>query len=314
MKITELIRVCFVATLTIFILTCLNKFLEKSNYSYENRNLPSDLKNTVEIGSKLPIRTKLVKKDTIASSIKVTASASSVRSQRDVVNKIEITKPRQPKTQEQAVSLPLPLINKVVKPKEIASASLVSSSSSSFSSSSSSSLPPPSSSFPSSSLSSSSSSSWFSRIQSTTNQQTQLNPNCPSSVSDLYRKNESSLNSNGLGLKWCEDKRDSFNVVLGRNWGGLPREMQIMWDEAKCNELLVLNKLQTCDERWGWKSFDDWRANVKTYIAGQSSVICASNLKTSTFCRLGNVTLDFSKVEVMGRSRAFHERILTTYG
>lgn len=92
-------------------------------------------------------------------------------------------------------------------------------------------------------------------------------------------------------LAWCKERVKRDNVQLGKSWGRMNKEQQMKWDKVKCNEIIARGKLQTCDERWGWASFDDWLKNSKTIIEGASSVKCAANVKTSTFCQVCQIVI-----------------------
>lgn len=108
---------------------------------------------------------------------------------------------------------------------------------------------------------------------------------CSTSVKEKYSAIDSSSNF-GNDLKWCQETIKRDKVVIGRSWGRMSKESQLRWDAVKCNELLSLGKLQTCDQRWGWTSFDDWLSNSKTIVSGISNVTCVVNIKTSTFCQV----------------------------
>lgn len=74
--------------------------------------------------------------------------------------------------------------------------------------------------------------------------------------------------------------------------------------------LLKLGKLQSCAQRWGWASITDWlstSSSITSATTSYSHVSCAHDVKTSTFCRFQNVTLDFSKVKYMKKSRTFED-------
>lgn len=137
---------------------------------------------------------------------------------------------------------------------------------------------------------------------------------CPASLQSLYRQSEGSSGSDVKDVEWCKRMRDQFGVILGRSWGGLPRQSQKEWDHSKCNELLKVGKRQSCDQRWGWSYFNEWLNSRRTLVSGQSTVTCAADIKTSTFCKYSNVQLDFSKVSIDGSSRGFKLGFLTTYG
>eukprot|EP01034_Spumella_vulgaris_P033020 gene33020-40751_t len=94
----------------------------------------------------------------------------------------------------------------------------------------------------------------------------------------------------------------------------MSKSSQMQWDKVKCNELLSRGKLQTCDERWGWASFDDWLREETNIVSGVSNVSCVVNVKTSTYCQHDNILVDFSKLGQTGASRTFEEGFLTTFG
>jgi hypothetical protein len=107
---------------------------------------------------------------------------------------------------------------------------------------------------------------------------------CDSSVHEKYSAPD--LSSSVESLKWCKDTIVRDRVVIGRSWGSMSKDSQMRWDKIKCNELLSRGKLQTCDERWGWKSFDDWLSDEKVIVSGVSDVSCVVNIKTSTYCHV----------------------------
>ena len=136
---------------------------------------------------------------------------------------------------------------------------------------------------------------------------------CPSSVSESYALPDE-VDGAHKGLSWCKQMKSNYGVILGRSWGGLPREAQKEWDRSKCNEQLKLGKLQSCEERWGWSYLNNWLKSARTLVRGQSTVTCGSEIKTSTFCRYANVVVDFSKATVSLSSRAFARGFVHTYG
>ena len=76
-------------------------------------------------------------------------------------------------------------------------------------------------------------------------------------------------------------------VNIGRSWGSLSKSDKQLWDTYKCNELLTIGKLQSCDQRWGWNYFKDWSDNAVNVVEGSiSNVTCMKDLKTSTFCQV----------------------------
>jgi hypothetical protein len=136
---------------------------------------------------------------------------------------------------------------------------------------------------------------------------------CPASYAERY-KSSSSSSSSAQDLKWCQDTRDTYNVVIGLSWGGLLGPKRKEWDTRGCNDLLKLGKLQTCDERYGWKFCTDWMKNLQTIVSGTSEVKCATNLKATVYCRSKDVVIDFSKAKPSGLSRSFSRGFLQTYG
>lgn len=88
--------------------------------------------------------------------------------------------------------------------------------------------------------------------------------------------------------------------------------------------LLSFGKLQSCEQRWGWRSISDWLTTAEVYVKsetksdstsssgstnnsiGLSRVECAKSFKTSVFCQFMNVTLDFSKVFIYENTRQFN--------
>lgn len=137
---------------------------------------------------------------------------------------------------------------------------------------------------------------------------------CPAATKEAY----ASPNDNDAKARmdWCNERKNKYNVHIGRSWGGLSKAMQLEWDAKKCNELLNVGKALSCDETWGWQSFEDWMSpnNMKTIVKGRGSVKCASNFKESTFCQLKSTVLDFSKLGVQGQSRSFGSGFLQAFG
>lgn len=62
----------------------------------------------------------------------------------------------------------------------------------------------------------------------------------------------------------------------------------------KCNELLNVGKLQSCDQRWGWSFLSEWVARSLPVVQGVSNVTCARDVKSSVFCQV--LTVDYSLV------------------
>ena len=60
---------------------------------------------------------------------------------------------------------------------------------------------------------------------------------CGASVKEAYNKSPTHI-SGGKSLEWCKQMQENYEVILGRSWGHLPKNMQKIWDGSKCNELL----------------------------------------------------------------------------
>lgn len=114
---------------------------------------------------------------------------------------------------------------------------------------------------------------------------------CPASVHSKYSSPDETSTFES-DLAWCKERVKRDRVSVGKSWGSMTKAQQMKWDKVKCNEIIVKGKLQTCDQRWGWGSFDEWLKNSKTVIEGASTVTCASNIKTSTFCQVRMVSID----------------------
>jgi hypothetical protein len=86
--------------------------------------------------------------------------------------------------------------------------------------------------------------------------------------------------------KWCNSMIAAHKVQIGRNWGSLSKPQQMMWDTKKCNELLNVGTLLSCDERYGWKYFENWLKNKKIIFSNSSNVECIQDFKTSGYCKV----------------------------
>ena len=82
--------------------------------------------------------------------------------------------------------------------------------------------------------------------------------------------------------------QSNYGVIIGRSWGRLAGAHRSKWEEIKCNELISIGALQSCDQRYGWRFIDEWRNKVVPVVTGTSTVTCSSNLKESTFCKVGS--------------------------
>mgnify|MGYP006444236339 FL=1 len=87
---------------------------------------------------------------------------------------------------------------------------------------------------------------------------------CPASVNERYSAPTTSRG--GKSKAWCMTMKSRHNVIMGKSWGSMYREDQKRWDSAKCNELIKLGKLQTCDERYGWQFMKQWRNKLSNVI------------------------------------------------
>jgi hypothetical protein len=157
---------------------------------------------------------------------------------------------------------------------------------------------------------------------------------CPASVNERYSAPTTSRG--GKSKAWCMTMKSRHNVIMGKSWGSMYREDQKRWDSAKCNELIKLGKLQTCDERYGWQFMKQWRNKLshvikpssasaslkedgsgnpdKDDIYQDSDVKCIEELKTSTFCKMKNIVIDFSRMHTGGSSRSFNQGFIQTFG
>ena len=127
---------------------------------------------------------------------------------------------------------------------------------------------------------------------------------CGASVKEAYNESPTHI-SGGKSVKWCKQMQENYEVILGRSWGHLPKNMQKIWDGSKCNELLKRGKIQSCDERYGWSFLNNWRKEFVRAVDGYSKIDCIEELKSSTFCRMRNVTVDYTKAPVAGGTRSF---------
>lgn len=144
---------------------------------------------------------------------------------------------------------------------------------------------------------------------------TSQNNICSSDVRIKYNAIDSEASTS---LEWCRAKHKMYSVKLGRSWGSLPKQMQKAWEKYNCNEIIALGSIQSCDQRWGWKSFDLWRNNSKEVVTPNkptdSRVKCIENIKTNTYCHNHRVVIDFSKMSHQDKTRKFGTGFYTTYG
>jgi hypothetical protein len=132
----------------------------------------------------------------------------------------------------------------------------------------------------------------------------QISNPCPSSVSQLYNSiNESKLIEMKENKKWCNSMIAAHKVQIGRSWGSLSKQQQMMWDTKKCNELLNVGTLLSCEERYGWKYFENWLKNKKMIFSNASNVDCVQDFKTSGFCKVSSLVFSlFFSVNSFGNA------------
>ncbi len=143
---------------------------------------------------------------------------------------------------------------------------------------------------------------------------------CPVEIEQAYRA-PPKLPKGSMGKEWCEMKKRTAGIILGKSWGTLTRQEQKIWDTSKCNEWIKLSKIQTCNQRFGWEFFKRWRAvNTKiiepasTRAKNDSNVACIEELKTSTLCRMENVEIDYSRMKTGLSMRNFKPGFVQTFG
>lgn len=111
----------------------------------------------------------------------------------------------------------------------------------------------------------------------------------------------------GDDAQWCREAFKRHSIVLGRSFGSLPKSDIKRWESSHCGEVIALGHAQSCTERLGWPALEAWaakRLEIDTR-GGTSSISCGSNVKSSTFCRFRNASVDFSRVHISGKSRSF---------
>ena len=62
----------------------------------------------------------------------------------------------------------------------------------------------------------------------------------------------------GVTLDWCVSTQQQYGTVIGKKWGPMTKETRDTWTKGQCTELLLIGKVQTCYERWGWPFFEQW--------------------------------------------------------
>lgn len=119
---------------------------------------------------------------------------------------------------------------------------------------------------------------------------------CPADMVARYDQVPNGQQGARSDLEWCRRMVSQHRVSIGRSWGTLGRQEKLLWDQKKCNELVSLGKVQTCDERWGFKWFQNWASKKYESFYGGSNVTCIADLKTTTYCqvKIPSFTLYFS--------------------
>jgi hypothetical protein len=114
-----------------------------------------------------------------------------------------------------------------------------------------------------------------------------LSQKCPKSVEIQYDSlNEEKRAVAEENKQWCNNAIKNHRVRIGHSWGTLSRNDQMLWDTKKCNELLNIGNLQTCEERYGWKYFEKWLKTKKYLFEKASKIQCIHDYKTSGFCKV----------------------------
>ena len=121
---------------------------------------------------------------------------------------------------------------------------------------------------------------------------------------------------------WCFYRSVSLNnqliyVILDKQTLTAQKSLEIdsllIGNQIRCDkENLSLSSL--CEGYWGWSLFEKWLKNQQPVILGGSSVNCAVDERTYSFCKFSNLTIDFSRVQVIGETRQFEDGFFSTYG
>ena len=121
---------------------------------------------------------------------------------------------------------------------------------------------------------------------------------------------------------WCVHRSTPPNSYS--NFVTLSRSSLKVKKTPEADSLLIGNEVRCkqkngsfssyCDKEWGWDLIDDWLKNQRPVIVGASSVNCAVNEKTYSFCRFGNVTIDFLRAKPLRNTRFFRDGFFSTYG
>eukprot|EP01041_Mallomonas_annulata_P006895 gene6895-13990_t len=135
---------------------------------------------------------------------------------------------------------------------------------------------------------------------------------CAASVAVGYNTPSSASDANDAD--WCKQTKQEYGVQIGRSWGRLSGIQRESWETRRCNEIISSGGILACNDRWGWGMFDAWIRTAKPSIIGQSTMSCAENRLTSTYCKLTNVVIDYSKASIHDKTRSFSPGFLTTYG
>jgi hypothetical protein len=129
--------------------------------------------------------------------------------------------------------------------------------------------------------------------------------------SDLQTRYSTVINEGKVDL--CQEWKKKYSVKPGESWGFLPKTMHAQWREYSCDELTTAGRDISCDDMWGWKMIDNWLSSNRSEFAGRSSMACAKSTKSSRFCRLINVEIDFSLAKLSHLQRTFLPGFVTAY-
>jgi hypothetical protein len=115
--------------------------------------------------------------------------------------------------------------------------------------------------------------------------------------------------------KWCEEAMKKYGTVIGKKFGRMDKNTRDTWTESKCDEQIIFKEILTCDQRNGWYFFNNWmKQRYNTPSSPNDGIECVTSHKANAFCRLSNVTLDFSKVRISSDVRSFASGFVTTHG
>lgn len=136
---------------------------------------------------------------------------------------------------------------------------------------------------------------------------------CSADIVDAYRKVV--LGESAKDRNWCQQTMKKYGTVIGKKFGKMDKMTRDLWTNSKCDEQIVFKKVLTCDERLGWYFFNNWmKQRYNTPSSPNDGIECVTSHKANSFCKLSNVTLDFSKVRIGSDARSFANGFVTTHG